>query len=298
MPGWRALRIRRSVRGSSPTCASPRKARRTSTCMAGAPGSPLVHRLQGSDASKPLTGKTLAEVMAMRGTSAEDTIIDLVIEDHSRVDTVYFLMSEENVRLGIAQPWVSFGSDAQASAPEGVFLKSSNHPRAYGNFARLLGKYVREEQIISLRRGDQASDEVAGHQLETHRSWLHRSGLLCRRGRVRPGDDHRPRDLRRTAALRHRRVARARQRRQGPGERRTHRGASRARRPGAGLGRQDDRLSRSDGSTRPGLKRTQAGFGGTSSNSWGDVAGGQAASAARHRRSPRTVRASPRVKRR
>jgi N-acyl-D-amino-acid deacylase len=101
-------------------------------------------------ALKPLTGKTLAEVMAMRGTSAEDTIVDLVIADHSRVDTVYFLMSEENVRLGIAQPWVSFGSDAEASAPEGVFLKSSNHPRAYGTFARLLGKYVREEQIMSL----------------------------------------------------------------------------------------------------------------------------------------------------
>ena len=99
---------------------------------------------------KPLTGKTLAEVMAMRGTSAEDTIIDLVIEDHSRVDTVYFLMSEDNVRLGIAQPWVSFGSDAQALAPEGVFQKSSYHPRAYGNFARLLGKYVREEKILPL----------------------------------------------------------------------------------------------------------------------------------------------------
>jgi len=99
---------------------------------------------------KPLTGKTLAEVMAMRGTSAEDTMIDLVIEDHSRVATVYFLMSEDNVRLGIAQPWVSFGSDAEALAPEGVFLKSSNHPRAYGNFARLLGKYVREEKILGL----------------------------------------------------------------------------------------------------------------------------------------------------
>jgi N-acyl-D-amino-acid deacylase len=99
---------------------------------------------------KPLTGKTLAEVMAMRGTSAEDTMIDLVIEDHSRVATVYFLMSEDNVRLGIAQPWVSFGSDAEALAPEGVFLKSSNHPRAYGTFARLLGKYVREEKILAL----------------------------------------------------------------------------------------------------------------------------------------------------
>jgi N-acyl-D-amino-acid deacylase len=99
---------------------------------------------------KPLTGKTLAEVMALRGTSAEDTIVDLVIEDHSRVDTVYFLMSEDNVRLGISQSWVSFGSDAAALAPEGVFLKASTHPRAYGNFARLLGKYVREEQVLTL----------------------------------------------------------------------------------------------------------------------------------------------------
>jgi N-acyl-D-amino-acid deacylase len=101
-------------------------------------------------ALKPLTGKTLTEVMALRGTSAEDTIIDLVIEDGSRVATVYFLMSEDNVRLGIAQPWVSFGSDAEAQAPEGVFLKSSTHPRAYGNFARLLGKYTRDEKVLTL----------------------------------------------------------------------------------------------------------------------------------------------------
>jgi N-acyl-D-amino-acid deacylase len=101
-------------------------------------------------ALKPLTGKTLAEVMALRGTSAEDTIIDLVIEDHSRVQTVYFLMSEDNVRRGLRQPWVSLGSDAEALAPEGVFLKSSTHPRAYGNFARLLGRYVRDEKLITL----------------------------------------------------------------------------------------------------------------------------------------------------
>ncbi|HET6602848.1 MAG TPA: amidohydrolase family protein [Xanthomonadaceae bacterium] len=98
---------------------------------------------------KPLTGKSLAEVAAMRGTTPEDTIIDLVIEDDSRVDTAYFLMSEENVRLGIRQPWVSFGSDAEASAPEGVFLKSSTHPRAYGNFARLLGHYARDEGLMT-----------------------------------------------------------------------------------------------------------------------------------------------------
>ncbi|MCG8421094.1 MAG: D-aminoacylase [Proteobacteria bacterium] len=101
-------------------------------------------------ALKPLTGKTLAEVAAMRGKSPEQTAIDLVIEDGSRVGTIYFLMSEENVRKQIALPWMSFGSDAEASAPEGRFLGSSTHPRAYGNFARLLGKYVRDEKLISL----------------------------------------------------------------------------------------------------------------------------------------------------
>jgi N-acyl-D-amino-acid deacylase len=99
---------------------------------------------------KPLTGKTLAEVARMRNVSPEDAAVDLVIEDGSRVGTIYFLMSEENLRKQIRQPWVSFGSDAEASAPEGVFLKSSAHPRAYGNFANLLGKYVRDEQVIPL----------------------------------------------------------------------------------------------------------------------------------------------------
>ncbi len=103
-----------------------------------------------SEKLKPLTGKTLAEISRMRGTSPEDTAIDLVIEDHYRVGTVYFLMSEENVKLGLSQPWVSLGSDAEGAAPEGVFLKSNPHPRAYGNFARFLGKYVREEKVASL----------------------------------------------------------------------------------------------------------------------------------------------------
>ena len=103
-----------------------------------------------NDVLKPLTGKTLAEVAKMRGVSPEDAAIDLVIEDGSRVSTIYFLMSEENLRKQIAQPYVSFGSDAESSAPEGVFLKSSTHPRAYGNFANLLGKYVREEHVIPL----------------------------------------------------------------------------------------------------------------------------------------------------
>ena len=99
---------------------------------------------------KPLTGKTLAEVARMRGKSPEETAIDLVIEDETRVDTVYFLMSEDNVRRQIGLPWVSFNSDAPAQAPEGVFLKSSTHPRAYGNFARLLGKYVRDEKATTM----------------------------------------------------------------------------------------------------------------------------------------------------
>ncbi len=101
-------------------------------------------------ALKGLTGKTLAEVAKARGISPEDAAIDLVIEDGSRVQVVYFLMSEENVARQTALPWMSFGSDASAQAPEGVFLKSSTHPRAYGNFARVLGKYVRKEKTTSL----------------------------------------------------------------------------------------------------------------------------------------------------
>ena len=99
---------------------------------------------------KPLTGKTLGEVARMRGKSPEETAMDLVIEDGSRVGTVYFLMSEDNVRRQVGLPWVGFGSDADSEAPEGVFLKSSNHPRAYGNFARALGKYARDEKAAPL----------------------------------------------------------------------------------------------------------------------------------------------------
>jgi N-acyl-D-amino-acid deacylase len=102
------------------------------------------------DALKPLTGKTLAEVARMRGKSPEETAMDLVIEDDSRVDTVYFLMSEDNIRKQLRLPWVTFDSDAASLAPEGVFLKSNPHPRAYGNFARLLGRYVRDEKLLSL----------------------------------------------------------------------------------------------------------------------------------------------------
>ncbi len=104
-----------------------------------------------SEKLKPYTGKTLAEVARLRGKDPVETIMDLVLEDRSRVGTVYFMMSEENIRKQIRLPWVSFGSDAGSMAPEGAFLKSSTHPRAYGNFARLLGKYVREEKVIPLQ---------------------------------------------------------------------------------------------------------------------------------------------------
>ena len=102
-------------------------------------------------ALKPLTGKTLAEVAQLRGVSPEDAAIDLVIEDGSRVGVAYFLMSEENVAREVALPWVSFDSDADAPAPEGVFLKSSRHPRTYGNFVRVLAKYVREDHVLTLQ---------------------------------------------------------------------------------------------------------------------------------------------------
>lgn len=100
---------------------------------------------------RPLIGKTLREVADMRGLEPADAAIDLVIEDRSRVSTVYFLMSEENVARKVAQPWVSFGSDAEAAAPEGVFLNSSTHPRAYGTFSRVLGKYSRDDGVITLQ---------------------------------------------------------------------------------------------------------------------------------------------------
>lgn len=122
---------------------------------------------------KPLTGKTLAQVAAMRGTSPQETAMDLVIEDGSRVSTVYFLMSEENVRKQVALPWVSFGSDEGSLAPEGPFLKSNPHPRAYGNVARLLGRYVREEKLVSLEQAVRRLSALPAENLK-----LDRRGLL------------------------------------------------------------------------------------------------------------------------
>src|SRR2546429_948526 len=103
-----------------------------------------------SEKLKPLTGKSLAEVGKMRGKDPIDTAMDLVAEDESRVGTVYFMMSEENVKKEPAKPWISFGSDEASQAPEGPFLKSNPHPRAYGNFARVLGKYCRDEKVLPM----------------------------------------------------------------------------------------------------------------------------------------------------
>ena len=118
-----------------------------------AAGSPDHILLAGfkSDKLKPLTGKSLAEVAKMRRQDPVETIMELIAEDESRIDTIYFLMSEENIKKEIKKPWISFGSDEASQAPEGVFLKSNPHPRAYGNFARVLGKYVRDEKVIPLK---------------------------------------------------------------------------------------------------------------------------------------------------
>ena len=117
-----------------------------------AAGSPDKIVLTGfkSEKLKPLTGKTLGEVAKMRSKDPIETVMDLISEDESRIDAMYFLMSEENVRKELAKPWISFGSDEASQAPEGVFLKSHPHPRAYGNFARVLGKYARDEKVLTL----------------------------------------------------------------------------------------------------------------------------------------------------
>ncbi|HEX4631504.1 MAG TPA: D-aminoacylase [Chthoniobacterales bacterium] len=126
-----------------------------------AAGSPEKILLSGfkSEKLKPLTGKSLAEVAKMRGKDPIETAMDLIAEDESRIDTIYFLMSEENVKKEIVKPWISFGSDEASQAPEGNFLKSNCHPRAYGNFVRVLGKYARDEKVLSL---EQAIRKLSG----------------------------------------------------------------------------------------------------------------------------------------
>jgi N-acyl-D-aspartate/D-glutamate deacylase len=129
-----------------------------------------------SEKLKPLTGKTLAEVATMRGKDPFDTILDLMLEDESRVGAVYFLMSEDNIRTQLQKAWVSLGSDAGSMAPEGVFLKSSTHPRAYGNFARLFAKYVREEKLLTVEEAIRRVTTLPATNLE-----------LPDRGALKPG---------------------------------------------------------------------------------------------------------------
>jgi len=129
-----------------------------------------------ADSLKYLTGKSLGEVARMRNKSPEETAMDLVVQDGSRVGTIYFLMSEENVEREMAIPWVSFDSDEGAPAPEGVFLKSNPHPRAYGNFARVLGHYVRERKIIPLEEAVRRLSSLPAHNLK-----------IRERGELHPG---------------------------------------------------------------------------------------------------------------
>jgi N-acyl-D-amino-acid deacylase len=129
-----------------------------------------------TDALKPLTGKTLAQVAVMRGTSPEDTLFDLLLEDGGRIFTMYFMMSEENIRKQVQLDWVSFCSDAESMSPEGVFLKSNPHPRAYGNFARLLGHYVRDEGLVTLQEAVRRLTSFPAHMLR-----------IQERGALQPG---------------------------------------------------------------------------------------------------------------
>src|SRR5205085_6143447 len=109
----------------------------------------------------------------MRGKDPIETIMDLISEDESRIGTVYFLMSEENVKKELAKPWISFGSDEASQAPEGVFLKSNAHPRAYGNFARVLGKYSRDEKTLSLGEAVRRLSALPAQNLELdHRGFI------------------------------------------------------------------------------------------------------------------------------
>lgn len=143
--------------------------------MAGSPDRVLLLGFT-NDSLKRFTGKTLAEVAKIYGKSPEETAMDLVITDSTRVGTAYFMMNEDNIKRQIALPYLSFGSDAESPAPEGVFLKSSTHPRAYGNFSRLLGKYVRDEKVIPLEEAIRKLTSLPASNLK-----------IQKRGSIKPG---------------------------------------------------------------------------------------------------------------
>jgi N-acyl-D-amino-acid deacylase len=142
---------------------------------AGSPSNVLFVEFK-SEKLKPLTGKTLAEVAAMRQSSPEDTAMDLVIEDDSRVGTVYFLMSEDNIRKQIVLPWVSFGADADPEGVDGVFLKFSAHPSTFGNFARVYARYVRDEKLMTVAEAVRKMTSLPASNLG-----------ITQRGLLRPG---------------------------------------------------------------------------------------------------------------
>ena len=132
-----------------------------------------------SDALKPLTGKTLGDVARLRKESPEEAIMDLVLADRSRIGTIYFMMSDDNVKREIRLPWVSFASDASSIANEGVFLKSAAHPRAYGSFARVLGKYVRDEHVLTLPEAIRKLAALPAANLGLDRRGLIKPGLYA-----------------------------------------------------------------------------------------------------------------------
>ena len=145
---------------------------------AGSPDNILLAAFK-SDKLKPLTGKTLAKVAEMRSKDPIDTAMDLVAEDESRIGTVYFIMSEDNVKKELQKPWISFGSDEASQAPEGVFLKSNPHPRAYGNFARVLGKYVRDEKVITLPEAVRRLSGLPATNLGLHHRGFIQEGMFA-----------------------------------------------------------------------------------------------------------------------
>ena len=145
---------------------------------AGSPDNVLLIGFKG-EKLKPLTGKTLADVAGMRHSTPEDAAMDLVIEDDSRIETVYFLMSEENIRKQIALPWVSFGADADPEGVDGVFLKFSAHPRTFGNFARVYARYVRDEKIITVAEAVRKMTSLPASNLGIANRGLLRQGYFA-----------------------------------------------------------------------------------------------------------------------
>jgi N-acyl-D-amino-acid deacylase len=146
-----------------------------------AAGSPDKILLVGfkSDKLKPLTGKTLAEVARVRGKDPIDTMMDLIAEDESRIGTIYFVISEDNVKKQLAKPWISFGSDEASQAPEPPFTKSNPHPRAYGNFARVLGKYVRDEKVVPMTEAIRRLSGLPATNLDLDHRGLLNEGMFA-----------------------------------------------------------------------------------------------------------------------